>query len=170
MVGMAPLWKWEQTSTTTTVSRHCIDDLDALISLLPVINSMVRSEDWDRMMGGELGRVPVVHEVGFYWEVVVEGGLQGKGRVLLTRMVKVGWWSWWLSWLSFPAEVSDQIKFDVEYLSYECTVFIFVVIVYLRWPQINWTLSISCKKRKVYWSIKQPMERGGGRIFKIRIV
>ena len=43
------------------------------------------------MMGGELGRVPVVHEVGFDWEVVVEGGLQGKGRVLLTRMVKVGW-------------------------------------------------------------------------------
>ena len=52
----------------------------------------------------------------------------------------------------YPAQqqVSEQIKFDVEYLSYECTVFIFVVIVYLRWPQINWTLSISCKKRKVY--------------------
>ena len=43
------------------------------------------------MMGGELGRVPVVDEMGFYWEVVVERGLQGKGRVLLTRVVKVGW-------------------------------------------------------------------------------
>merc|ERR1719411_1156156 len=48
-----------------------------------------------RMMGGKLGRVSVVDEVGFFWEVVVEGSLQGKGRVLL------------------------------------------------RWPQINWTLSIS---------------------------
>ena len=39
------------------------------------------------MMGGKLGRVSVVDEVGFFWEVVVEGSLQGKGRVLLTRMV-----------------------------------------------------------------------------------
>ena len=39
------------------------------------------------MMGGKLGRVSVVDEVGFFWEVVVEGSLQGKGRVFLTRMV-----------------------------------------------------------------------------------
>ena len=104
------------------------------------------------MMGGELGRVPVVHEVGFYWEVVVEGGLQGKGRVLLTRTVKVGMvigdHNDYNDYRS-QQQVSDQIRFGVEYLSYECTVFIFVVI-YLRWPQINWTLSISCKKGKVY--------------------
>ena len=41
------------------------------------------------MMGGKLGRVSVVDEVSFYWEVVVEGGLQGKGRVLLTNMVVI---------------------------------------------------------------------------------
>ena len=41
------------------------------------------------MMGGKLGRVSVVDEVGFYWEVVVEGCLQGKGRVLLTNMVVI---------------------------------------------------------------------------------
>ena len=41
------------------------------------------------MMGGKLGRVSVVDEVSFDWEVVVEGCLQGKGRVLLTRMVNI---------------------------------------------------------------------------------
>ena len=41
------------------------------------------------MMGAKLGRVSVVDEVGFYWEVVVEGCLQGKGRVFLTNMVVI---------------------------------------------------------------------------------
>ena len=88
------------------------------------------------MMGGKLGRVSVVDEVGFYWEVVVEGCLQGKGRVLLTKMV-------------ITMIMMIIVPSSSRYLYYECTVFIFVVI-YLRWPQINWTLSISCKKRKVY--------------------
>ena len=41
------------------------------------------------MMGGKLGRVSVVDEVSFDWEVVVEGCLQGKGRVFLTNMVVI---------------------------------------------------------------------------------
>ena len=98
------------------------------------------------MMGGKLGRVSVVDEVSFYWEVVVEGGLQGKGRVLLTRMVII-----MIMMIIVPGSSRYQIRSDLmlNISLMNAQLFIFVVI-YLRWPQINWTLSISCKKRKVY--------------------